>query len=436
MDIIVQKFGGTSVSTEERRKQVIKKISKAIESGLKPVVVVSAMGRAGEPYATDTLLSLVDDNFKENNKAAQDLLMCCGEIISSVVMCNDLYKHGITAVPLTGGQAGIITNSNFTDAQSIKVDTTNIMKIVESGKVPVITGFQGVTENGFFTTLGRGGSDTSACILGVALKAKEIAIYTDVDGIMTADPRVVEDASLINEMTYNEVFQLADHGAKVIHPKAVEIAKRGNVPLIIKNTMSECKGTVIKSNVSEEEKRLISGITHLNNRIQVRVRLSENRDSKSYRSLLKLLAKNHISLDLINIFPEHQMFTIDASEKEKLNEIMNKAGIKYSIIEGCSTIAIVGAGMNGVPGVMASIINTLTSNEIEVLQTTDSNMTIWCLIYTSKVKEAIRLLHKEFNLGNTKIAIDNTYLAKTEEEKENIYQQFNKIACKILCEGK
>ena len=400
MDIIVQKFGGTSVSTEERRKQVIKKISKAIESGLKPVVVVSAMGRAGEPYATDTLLSLVDDNFKENNKAAQDLLMCCGEIISSVVMCNDLYKHGITAVPLTGGQAGIITNSNFTDAQSIKVDTTNIMKIVESGKVPVITGFQGVTENGFFTTLGRGGSDTSACILGVALKAKEIAIYTDVDGIMTADPRVVEDASLINEMTYNEVFQLADHGAKVIHPKAVEIAKRGNVPLIIKNTMSECKGTVIKSNVSEEEKRLISGITHLNNRIQVRARLSENRDSKSYRSLLKLLAKNHISLDLINIFPEHQMFTIDASEKEKLNEIMNKAGIKYSIIEGCSTIAIVGAGMNGVPGVMASIINTLTSNEIEVLQTTDSNMTIWCLIYTSKVKEAIRLLHKEFNLGN------------------------------------
>ena len=394
MDIIVQKFGGTSVSTEERRKQVIKKISKAIESGLKPVVVVSAMGRAGEPYATDTLLSLVDDNFKENNKAAQDLLMCCGEIISSVVMCNDLYKHGITAVPLTGGQAGIITNSNFTDAQSIKVDTTNIMKIVESGKVPVITGFQGVTENGFFTTLGRGGSDTSACILGVALKAK------DVDGIMTADPRVVDDASLINEMTYNEVFQLADHGAKVIHPKAVEIAKRGNVPLIIKNTMSECKGTVIKSNVSEEEKRLISGITHLNNRIQVRVRLSENRDSKYYRSLLKLLAKNHISLDLINIFPEHQMFTIDASEKEKLNEIMNKAGIKYSIIEGCSTIAIVGAGMNGVPGVMASIINTLTSNEIEVLQTTDSNMTIWCLIYTSKVKEAIRLLHKEFNLGN------------------------------------
>ena len=193
MNIIVQKFGGTSVSTEERRKQVINKIGKAIESGLKPVVVVSAMGRMGEAYATDTLLSLVDNNFKDNNKKAQDLLMCCGEIISSVVLCNDLYKHGITAVPLTGGQAGIITNDVHTDAQAIDVDTHNILKILEEGKVPVVTGFQGVTKDGFFTTLGRGGSDTSACILGVALKAKEIDIYTDVDGIMTADPRMVED---------------------------------------------------------------------------------------------------------------------------------------------------------------------------------------------------------------------------------------------------
>ncbi|MCI9304330.1 aspartate kinase [Clostridium sp.] len=399
MDIIVQKFGGTSVSTEERRKQVIKKIGKAIESGLKPVVVVSAMGRKGEAYATDTLLSLVDDNFKNNNKSAQDLLMCCGEIISSVVLCNDLYKHGITAVPLTGGQAGIITNDVHTNAQAIDVDTSNIMKILESGKVPVVTGFQGVTKEGFFTTLGRGGSDTSACILGVALNAKEIDIYTDVDGIMTADPRMVEDASLINEMTYNEGFQLADQGAKVIHPNAVALAKKGNVPLVIKNTMNDSKGTMIKSDISEEEKRLISGITHLNNRIQVRVRLSDNRERRSYRNLLELLAKNHISLDLINIFPEHQMFTIDASEKDKLSEIMSKAEIKYSIIENCSTIAIVGAGMNGVPGVMARIINTLTRNEIEVLQTTDSNMTIWCLIDSKKVPEAIRLLHTEFNLG-------------------------------------
>lgn len=399
MNIIVQKFGGTSVSTEERREQVIKKIENAIKNGFKPVVVVSAMGRLGEPYATDTLLTLVENEFKSNNKSAQDLLMCCGEIISSVVLCNDLYKHGINAVPLTGGQAGIITNNNYTDAQAIDVDTHNIIKFLQEGKVPVVTGFQGITEGGFFTTLGRGGSDTSACILGAALKAKEIDIYTDVDGIMTADPRMVKDASLINEMTYNEVFQLADQGAKVIHPKAVTLAKKANVPLVIKNTMSDSKGTMIKSSISEEEKRLISGITHLNNRIQVRIRLSDNKDKSSYRNILELLAKNHISLDLINIFPEHQMFTIDASEKNKLSEIMAKAEIKYTIIENCSTIAIVGAGMNGVPGVMARIINTLISNEIEILQTTDSNMTIWCLIHSDKVPQAVRSLHKEFGLG-------------------------------------
>lgn len=398
MDIIVQKFGGTSVSTEERRSQVVDKICKAIENGYSPVVVVSAMGRYGDPYATDTLLSLVDNSFKDENKNAQDLLMCCGEIISSVIVCNDLYKKGIQAVPLTGGQAGIITNENFTDAQLINSNPSKILSILQQGKVPVITGFQGVTSDGFFTTLGRGGSDTSACILGVALKAKQIDIYTDVDGIMTADPRVVKEAALINEMTYNEVFQLADYGAKVIHPKAVAFAKKGNVPLHIKNTMSNCKGTLITSQIAEEEKRLISGITHLNNRIQVRVRLSENLGDSNYRNLLDILSKNKISLDLINIFPAHQMFTIDSIEKEKLVDVLEKSNLKYSLVENCSTIAIVGGGMTGVPGVMARVINVLSENEIEILQTTDSNMTIWCLISTENINKAINLLHKEFNL--------------------------------------
>ena len=399
MEIIVQKFGGTSVSTEERRKQVVNKILEGIKQGYKPVVVVSAMGRKGEPYATDTLLSLLDSNFKEDNRSAKDLLMCCGEIISSVILCNDLYRVGINAVPLTGGQAGIITNDDYNDAQYTDVNTDKIEAIIKEGRVPVICGFQGVTKEGYFTTLGRGGSDTSACILGVALKAKEIQIYTDVDGIMTADPRMVKNASLINEITYNEVFQLADQGAKVIHPKAVGLAKKGNVPLVIKNTMNNCKGTLITNNISKDEKRFISGITHLNNRIQVRVRLSENKDVKAYRNLLELVAKNGISLDLIHIFPAHQMFTIDASEKEKLTEIMNKANIKFSMIENCSTIAIVGAGMTGVPGIMANIINTLINNDIEVLQTTDSNMTIWCLIYSRDICKAIKLLHDKFQLS-------------------------------------
>ncbi len=365
---------------------------------MSPVVVVSAMGRKGDPYSTDTLLSLVGKKFMSDNKNAQDLLMSCGEIISSVVVCNTLYNYGIKAVPLTGGQAGILTDDNFTNASFINTDPSKVLELVKNGIVPVVTGFQGITKDGLITTLGRGGSDTSACILGGALKAKEIEIYTDVDGIMTADPRLVDDVSLIDEVTYNEVYQLADQGAKVIHPKAVDLAKKANIPLIIKNTMSDSKGTLIIRDVSEENKRFITGITHLDNRIQVRVRLSENPNHAAYRSLLDSLAKNNISLDLINIFPAHQIFTINADEKEKLNQVLTKANINFTTVEGCSTIAIVGSGMTGVPGVMAKIINTLTENNIEVLQTTDSNITIWCLIYTSKLAQAMNLLHEKFGL--------------------------------------
>lgn len=399
MKIIVQKFGGTSVSSDERRNQVVAKVKKAIEDGYSPVVVVSAMGRKGAPYATDTLLSLVENEFKKCNKQASDMLMCCGEIISSVVMSNALYEAGISAVPLTGGQAGIITNDSFTKAQFIDSDNKLIMEIIESGKVPVVTGFQGITKDGFFTTLGRGGSDTSACILGVALEAEEIEIYTDVDGIMTADPRIVDNASLIDVISYNEVFQLADQGAKVIHPSAVDLARKGNIPVLIKNTMSNCKGTLINSFGSDHINTPISGITHLSNRTQVSVKLIDNKGESKYRKLLDILAENKISLDLINIFPSEQIFTIDCDEKEKLHRVLNDAKIKFTTIENCSTIAIVGAGMTGVPGIMAKVINTLGESDIEVLQTADSHMTIWCLIRSEKVSEATNLLHKVFNLG-------------------------------------
>lgn len=398
MRIIIQKFGGTSVSTEERRSKVASKVNDALEKGFSPVVVVSAMGRKGEPYATDTLLSLVDNNFKRNNLQAIDMLMCCGELISSVITCNTLINAGIDAIPLTGGQAGIITNEKFSEAELICTDVKYILKIIELGKVPVVTGFQGITEEGHFTTLGRGGSDTSACILGEALKAEKIEIYTDVDGIMTADPRIVKDATLISSISYNEIFQLADQGAKVIHPKAVDCARKANIPILIKNTMNNCNGTLINSNGNNNNK-IISGITHLNNRTQVTVRLKDNRNNEKYRYLLDILANEKISLDLINIFPTEQIFTIDSNRKEKLQQVLNKVNILCSFTDNCSTIAMVGTGMRGVPGIMAKIMNTLTENSIEILQTADSNMTIWCLIKSDYVDSALNLLHKAFNLS-------------------------------------
>lgn len=398
MKIIIQKFGGTSVSTEERRSKVALKVKDALENGFSPVVVVSAMGRKGEPYSTDTLLSLVDNDFKRNNLQAIDMLMCCGELISSVVMCNTLTNAGIEAIPLTGGQAGIITNEKFSEAELICTDIKYILKLIELGKTPVVTGFQGITEDGHFTTLGRGGSDTSACILGEALKAEKIEIYTDVDGIMTADPRIVKDATLISSISYNEIFQLADQGAKVIHPRAVDCARKANIPILIKNTMNNCNGTLINSNGNNNNK-IISGITHLNNRTQVTVRLKDNRNNEKYRYLLDILAKGKISLDLINIFPTEQIFTIDSNRKEKLQEVLNKVNIMCSFTDNCSTIAIVGTGMRGVPGIMAKIMNTLGENSIEILQTADSNMTIWCLIKSDYVDRALNLLHKAFNLS-------------------------------------
>ncbi len=398
MRIIIQKFGGTSVSTKDRRGQVVSKVKAAIEKGFSPVLVVSAMGRKGEPYATDTLLSLVDNNFKRNNLQATDMLMCCGELISSVVMSNTLINEGIESIPLTGGQAGIITNEKFSEAELICTNVENILKIIEEGKVPVVTGFQGMTQDGYFTTLGRGGSDTSACILGEALNAESIEIYTDVDGIMTADPRIVKEATLISSMSYNEIFQLADQGAKVIHPKAVDCARKANIPIVIKNTMSNCDGTIINNNGNNSNK-IISGITHLNNRTQVTIKLKDNKNNEKYRYLLNILAENKISLDLINIFPTEQIFTIDSSRKEKLREVLNKINLVYNFTDNCSTIAMVGIGMRGVPGIMAKIMNTLAENSIEILQTADSNMTIWCLIKSEHVDKALNLLHKAFNLG-------------------------------------
>ncbi|GLC32694.1 aspartate kinase [Clostridium omnivorum] len=399
MKILVQKFGGTSVSTHERRKMVIKKIKTALSEGFNPVVVVSAMGRKGEPYATDTLLSLIDTMFKDNNKQASDLLMSCGETLSTVILCNELYKDNLEAVPLTGGQAGIITDDNYNNASVLNVETENLISILKEGKIPVVAGFQGQNEKGFITTLGRGGSDVTAALLGVALNAEEVQIYTDVDGIMTADPRLVSEASLIKEISYNEVFQFADQGAKVIHPRAVEIAMKGNIPLVIKNTMSNCDGTLINSSGDLDTNSIITGITHMSNRVQVKVNYEQNKNNENYNLLLDVLAENMISIDLINVFPKENIFTIDEKDLAKFDSIMTNIGLTYSCIKNCSKIAIIGSRIRGVPGVMAKVLKALIRENIEVLQTADSHTTIWCLVEEKHTNRAINALHKEFKLG-------------------------------------
>lgn len=395
MKIIVQKFGGTSVATQQRREMVSDRIVDALEKGFSPVVVVSAIGRKGDPYATDTLLSLINNDDRHIGKREVDILMACGEIISAVVMAETLGKRGYKAIVLTGGQAGIETNDNYGDADIIKVDSKRIMEYLNKGVIPIVTGFQGTTANGDFTTLGRGGSDVTGAILGEALKADCVEIYTDVDGIMTADPRIVPEAKVIDKISYSEVFQFADQGAKVIHPRAVEYAMRGNVPLYIKNTMSSAAGTIINSN-RENSNRVVTGITHMSNRTQVSVNFENGNEVND--DLFTLLADNNISIDLINVFPNYKVFTIDAADTQTVRNLLNKIGAKYTVIEKCSKIAVIGSGMRGIPGVMARILKTLSQEKIKVLQTADSHATIWCLVKEEDTVSAINALHRVFNL--------------------------------------
>lgn len=395
MKIIVQKFGGTSVSTPEKRNNVINKIKEAINKGYIPVVVVSAIGRIGDPYSTDSLLSLIgNDNIDKEEK---DLLMCCGEIISAVVLSKALIINGFKNKVLTGGQAGIITNDEFGDADILNVNPSRIENLLNQGIIPIITGFQGSTENNEFTTIGRGGSDTTATVLGEALKAESIEIYTDVDGIMTADPKIVEKATVINNISYSEVFQLADEGAKVIHPKAVSYAMKGNIPIYIKNTLSDAKGTLISS--TEEHisgTHPVIGIAHTANRTQICIRFDENTEDSNY--IFSLLSEKNISIDLINIFPQYKAFTVDDENAEVVEKILREKEYNYTLIRNCSKVSLIGNGMKGISGVMFKVLETLNDANIRVLQTADSTMTIWCLIKGEETNKAINLLHKSFNL--------------------------------------
>lgn len=402
MKIVVQKFGGTSVSSEDRRSMVTEKVLEAIGDGFMPVVVVSAMGRSGDPYATDTLLSLLDNDFRNDNLQACDLLMSCGEIISTVVMSNDLNKKSIKAVPLLGGQAGIITNSNFSNATVLRVDPEKILEILNEGKVPVVAGFQGLSEDGYLTTLGRGGSDVTASLIGLAIKAKKVEIYTDVDGIMTADPRVVKDASLIEEISYSEVYQFADQGAKVIHPRAVKIAARGNIPLIIKNTLNSSNGTLISATCNDKCNNFIDGITQMDNRVQIKFSASCNDENENYSNILDLLAEDKISIDLINVFPKESIFTIDKNDFIRFDKVTKVLNLKYSYEKNCSKISLIGNKMAGKPGVMAKIVKTLRHENIDVLQTADSHETIWCLVKTDLAHKAVNALHREFCTSSQK----------------------------------
>lgn len=406
MKIIIQKFGGTSVATQSNREQVKNKVQNAIAKGFSPVVVVSAMGRRGDAFATDTLIdTLKEENLSVSNRE-MDVMMCCGEIISSCVMAAALQKFGIKAMALTGGQAGIITDSEYGAARIKNIKTSNLLRLLEDGIIPVVCGFQGVTENNNnFTTLGRGGSDTTAAALGAALHAEFVEIYTDVDGIMTADPRIVKDANIIDSVTYQEVAQMANNGAKVIHPRAVEIAMASNIPLVVKSTFSDAEGTLISNERPnsaagtdvEFSNKIASGIANMGNLVQFRVTL-DIKDEEAGRRVFQEIAAAGISVSFLNLSEKEAMFATFRDDAERTCKVLDANKFQYICNKDCGKVTVILAARRGMYGLMAAFVTALSSQGIGILQTVDSDNTISAIIKEKDMIKAVQALHKEFKL--------------------------------------
>ncbi|GGB30747.1 aspartate kinase [Virgibacillus dakarensis] len=403
MQVLIQKFGGTSVQTKENRNHVIRHIKEALRQDKKLVVVVSALGRKPDPYATDTLLDLVGFPANHNSARELDLLMSCGETIASVVLSNELQKHHISATALTGAQAGFITSSDFNQAKIRKVNPTRILQEFEQNDVVVVAGFQGQTETGEITTIGRGGSDTTAAALGAALDAEEIQIFTDVNGIMTADPRVVKSARPLDVVTYTEICNLAYQGAKVVHPRAVEIAMQAKIPMRVRSTYLSDQGTLVTASRIQElgsdiPDRLITGIAHMDKITQIRVQTKEEA-MRLHSEVFKAMAGSGISVDFINISPTGVLYTVPEQFTKKAVRVLKTLGFQPEITEKCAKVSAVGAGMTGVPGVASKIVQALTNQNVQILQSADSHTTIWVLIHEKDLATAVNALHDAFELS-------------------------------------
>lgn len=405
MRIVVQKFGGTSVASQQGRENVATHVSRARIEGFCPVVVVSAMGRTGDPYATDSLLSLAKQEYPGIDPRDADLLISCGEIIAAVVVASSLRRAGIETTVFSGAQAGILTDGRFSDARVVRVEPNRLWDCLNRGRVAVVAGFQGVSETGEVTTLGRGGSDTTAAALAVALRAELLEIYTDVDGVKTADPRLVPGARTLDVVGYDETVQMAYQGARVIHPRAVEIARRNAVPIRIRSTFSDTVGTLVchpevgSTRAVYADDRIIAGVTHMSSLAQVTVTTPAESDGGLEIELFQRLADAGVSVDLINVSPGHKVFCIVDTDVERASDILREMGLDVSIRRACGKVSVVGGGMRGLPGVMARVVRALANARVPILQTADSHVTISCLVSEDRLAAAVQALHDEFGLS-------------------------------------
>lgn len=402
--IIVQKYGGTSVASPEKRQLLLERVQDALDEGYKVVVVVSAMGRMGEPYATDTLKQMILETCPDISLRELDMVMSCGEVISSVVLAAFLSNNGIKSCSFTGPQAGFLTNGCYSEAEVVDCQPVKIVEALNDDIVPVVAGFQGVDAQGEINTLGRGGSDTTAVILGAALEAEKVEIFTDVSGIFTADPGLLKEAKVIQQITYGEVCQLAYEGAKVIHPRAVEVAMRNNVSVVVRDPENSSSGTLITGessikggNFSTMGRRAVTGIAHVTDLVQFIIHLN-GPDAARELEIFQRIGEAGINIDLISVFPTTKAFIVKEEHSYKVENILEDMGLDYKKEASCAKVSVVGVGMHSMPGVMARVVKALNEKGIPILQSGDSNITISLLIKQNDLYEAVKTLHDRFNL--------------------------------------
>ena len=410
MAIIVQKFGGTSVADPEKIKNVAKAVIKEKDNGNDVVVIVSAMG-----HTTDYLVKLAHDVTPTPAAREMDMLLATGEQVSIALLSMAIQAQGYKSISLNAMQIGIITENIHSKARIIDIKTDKLMKNINEGKIIVVAGFQGVTPEGEITTLGRGGSDTSAVAIAAALKAERCDIYTDVEGVYTTDPRIVPNATRLKEVSYEEMLELAHAGANVLHPRSVETAKQFNVPLRVRSTFKlDNKGTLIKGVKDMEIYKPVAGVAA--DLSQIRIVLTNVKDEPGNAAVLfDQLAKNNISVDMIiqsyakSDKTNDIAFTVATEDfdktMEKLKQVRIDLGASQILTDDdIAKVSIIGAGMVDRPGIAATMFKTLADENINIKMISTSEIKISCLVEKEKAKDAIRALHKAFSLDSDVIA--------------------------------
>lgn len=398
--LIVKKFGGSSVADKERIMNVAQRCIEDYKAGNKVVVVLSAMGKT-----TDGLIAQAQDINPNPPKRELDMLMTCGEQISVAMMAMAMAQLGVPAVSLNAFQVKMKTSSTYGNAKFKKIEKERIMNELDAGRIVLVTGFQGVNKNDDYTTLGRGGSDTTAVALAAALGADACEIYTDVDGVYTADPRVVPEAKKLDEITYDEMLELATLGAKVLHNRSVELAKHYGVPIVVRSSLTREEGTIVKEKAKAMEGMLISGVTADKNAAQISLIGVSDKPGMAYK-VFKPLADKKIGIDIIlqsvgRDGTKDILFTVakgDMNEAlEVLKENQEKLGIsKIESDDKIAKVSIVGAGMETHTGTAAQMFEALYNADVNMKMIDTSEIRISVIIDEADADRAVKAVHESF----------------------------------------